>query len=205
MYGQFMGLIQRSLFVAWCIWCAGTSLYLRKAALASALIAFQIGNEPDQYSLSYFPHGWDLASCENRWEQFRTAVAAAVPVAVFAGPSCGGNETTWTVPFVAVPCGKQIALVTQHYYRGNGHSATATLKNLVSNDTTIVADYTALRDGLSTSKLPFRFSETNSYLYRGAARVSNAYASALWVIDHLFRIALGGGSGVNMQGGDQGY
>jgi hypothetical protein len=34
--------------------------------------------------------------------------------------------------------------------------------------------------------------------------VSDAYASALWVIDHLFHIALGGGTGVNMQGGESG-
>ncbi|MGC2401722.1 MAG: hypothetical protein WA510_18145, partial [Acidobacteriaceae bacterium] len=176
-----------------------------QASLGNVLLAFQIGNEPDEYSLSYFPVGWNLASYETVWEEFRTAVVDAVPGAMFAGPSCGGNETTWTVPFISGPGGKQIALVTQHYYRGNGHSATATAKNLVSNDTTIVADCTALRFATGGMSLPFRFSETNSYLYGGAPGVSNAYASALWVIDHLFRIALGGGSGVNMQGGDQGY
>jgi hypothetical protein len=53
--------------------------------------------------------------------------------------------------------------------------------------------------------IPFRFSETNSYLYGGSHGVSDAYASALWVIDHLFNIALGEGSGVSMQGGDVGY
>jgi hypothetical protein len=176
-----------------------------QSVLGSVLLAFQIGNEPDEYSLSYFPQGWNLAAYESLWESFRSAVAAAVPDAAFAGPSFGGDETTWTVPCIAGPYGKQISLVTQHYYRGNGHSATATVKNLVSNDTTIVADCTALRFATAGMKLPFRFSETNSYLYGGTPGVSNAYASTLWVIDHLFRIALGGGSGVNMQGGNQGY
>jgi hypothetical protein len=176
-----------------------------QSKLGPVLLAFEIGNEPDEYYLSYFPTGWNLTAFETLWEEFRSAILAMTPSAILAGPCTGGNITTWTVPFVLGPTGKMISLVSQHYYRGNGHSVNATVANLVSPDLTLIADCVALRSAVAGVQLPFRFSETNSYLYGGSPGVSNAYASALWVIDHLFHIAYGGGSGVNMQGGDVGY
>ena len=56
----------------------------------------------------------------------------------------------------------------------------------------------------STSGLPFRIAETNSFYNGGASGVSDSYASALWVIDDLFHIALGGGVGANFHGGGDG-
>jgi hypothetical protein len=176
-----------------------------QAKLGNALIGFEFGNEPEEYSLSYFPSGWDLAAYEALWQQFRSAVLSTTPSAAIAGPAAGGDVTTWTVPFVLGPNGQLVSLLTQHYYRGNGHSINATAANLVSPDPTIIADCVALKSAVSARNIPFRFSETNSYLFGGSPGVSNAYASALWVIDHLFNIALGGGSGVNMEGGDVGY
>jgi hypothetical protein len=173
-----------------------------QSKLGNVLIGFEIGNEPDEYSLSYFPTGWDLTAFETLWQQFRSSIVAVTPSAVITGPASGGHVTTWTVPFVLGPAGKLVSLLTQHYYRGNGHSANATVQNLVSADPAIIADCVALKSAVSVLKIPFRFSETNSYLYGGSPGVSDAYASSLWVIDHLFHIALGGGSGVNMQGGD---
>lgn len=176
-----------------------------QSVLGDVLIGFEIGNEPDEYGLSYFPNGWNLAAFEALWESFREAIVAMTPSAIITGPASSGNVTTWTVPFVLGPEGKRISLVTQHYYRGNGHSVNATVKNLVSPDTAIVADCVALKSAVSAANIPFRISETNSYLFGGSPGVSNAYASSLWVIDHLFHIAYGGGSGVNMQGGDVGF
>jgi len=173
--------------------------------LGNVLLGFEIGNEPDEYGLSYFPTGWNLAAFEALWEQFRSAIVETSPAAVITGPATAGNVTTWTAPFVMGTNGGQIAVLTQHYYRGNGHSVNATVANLVSTDTAIVADCMALKSAVAGVKIPFRFAETNSYLYGGSPGVSNAYASALWAIDHLFHIAYGGGSGVNMQGGDDAY
>ena len=176
-----------------------------QSKLGDVLIGFGIGNEPEEYFLSYFPSGWDLTAYEALWQQFRSAILSTTPSAIITGPASGGDVTTWTVPFVLGPNGKLVSLLTQHYYRGNGHSINATTANLVSKDLTISADCVALKSAVSVRNIPFRFSETNSYLYGGSPGVSDAYASALWVIDHLFNIALGGGSGVNMQGGDVGY
>src|SRR5882757_7905421 len=184
---------------------AAAEVAYAQSKLGTVLIGFEIGNEPDEYYLSYFPTGWDLAAFETLWQEFRSANLATTPSAIITGPASGGNVTTWTVPFLQDSTGKLISLATQHYYRGNGHSVNATVKNLVSADPNIIADCVALKSAASALNIPFRFSETNSYLYGGSPGVSNAYASALWVIDHLFNIALGGGSGVNMQGGDVGY
>jgi hypothetical protein len=176
-----------------------------QSKLGHALIGFEIGNEPDEYSLSYYPTGWDLAAFATLWQQFRSAILATTPSAIITGPASSGHVATWTVPFAEGPTGKLISLLTQHYYRGNGHNKKATAANLVSPDPNIIADCAALKSAVSALDIPFRISETNSYFYGGSPGVSNAYASALWVIDHLFHIALGGASGVNMQGGDTGY
>jgi len=176
-----------------------------QATLGNVVIGYEIGNEPDEYYLSYFPNGWDLSAFQALWEEFQSAILAATPSAVITGPAASGNVTTWTVPFILSSTGNLISLVTQHYYRGNGHNVNATVSNLVSADPNIIAECVALKWSEYVRKTPFRFTETNSYLYGGSPGVSNAYASALWVIDHLFRIALGGGSGVNMQGGDASY
>jgi hypothetical protein len=169
--------------------------------LGNTVVGFEIGNEPDEYSLSYFPQGWNLSAFIELWEQFRSAIVAVSPSAQITGPATAGDVTSWTVPFALGPTGKLISLLTQHYYRGNGHNVNATIANLVSPDPTIIAECVALKWSEYAQKIPFRFTETNSYLFGGSPGVSDAYASALWVIDHLFHIALGGGSGVNLQGG----
>jgi hypothetical protein len=207
---QFMALTNWKLLYALNLATSTPALAAAEAAyvqsvLGNVLLGFEIGNEPDEYGLSYFPTGWNLTAFETLWEQFRSAIVEAVPTAVITGPATAGNITTWTAPFVMGPNGGQIAVLTQHYYRGNGHSVNATVANLVSADNTIVADCVALKSSVAGVKIPFRFAETNSYLYGGSPGVSNAYASALWAIDHLFHIAYGGGSGVNMQGGDDAY
>ena len=50
----------------------------------------------------------------------------------------------------------------------------------------------------------YRMAEANSYYNGGSLGVSDAYGSALWVIDFLFSLAEGGASGVNLHGGGDG-
>ena len=176
-----------------------------QSKLGHVLLGFAIGNEPDEYFYNYYPNGWNITIFKQLWEEYRTAIHNAAPAAIITGPASAGNVSTWTVPFLHGPNGKLVSLLTQHYYRGNGHSVNATAAHLVAPDPQIVSDCFALEAASSQRGIPFRISETNSYLYGGSPGVSNAYASALWVIDHLFNIALGGSSGVNMHGGDVGY
>jgi hypothetical protein len=175
-------------------------------SLGESLYAIEIGNECDLYGNtgSYFAGNWTLPDFEQLWEQFRTAILAAAPDAVLTGPASASHVTTWTVPFGQYATSQQIALLTQHYYRGNGQSASSTAAELITPDTALATQLAQLEAGAQGLGIPYRLAETNSFYNGGASGVSNSYASSLWVIDHLFNIALGGGTGANLHGGGNG-
>jgi hypothetical protein len=173
-------------------------------ALGSSLIGVEFGNECDEYRGHYFPSTWNLADFETLWEQFRGAVLQAAPNVVLTGPGSAIDISGWTIPFGQKVTKAQIALLTQHYYRGNGQSPSSTDAVLVSADLKLQQDLKILAAGASSIGVPFRIAETNSFYNSGAPGVSNSYASSLWVIDHLFTIALGGASGANLHGGGSG-
>jgi len=172
-------------------------------SLGSTLYAIEIGNEPDLYGGHYFAT-WSLEDFEQLWGEFRAAIIQAAPTVQLTGPAAAGNIATWTVPFGQHVGSSEIILLTQHYYRGNGQSASSTVAELVSPDPTLIADLATLRAGAAAIGVPFRMTETNSFYNGGADGVSDSYASSLWVIDDLFNIALGGGTGANFHGGGDG-
>lgn len=172
-------------------------------SLGASLYAIEIGNEPDLYGGKYFP-SWSVADFEQLWGQFRSAILQAVPSVTITGPAAAGNVGTWTVPFGEHVGSGEIALLTQHYYRGNGQSASSTVAELVSPDPKLIADLVTLKAGAGAIGVPFRVAETNSFYNGGANGASDSYASSLWVIDDLFNIAQGGGIGANMHGGGNG-
>ena len=172
-------------------------------ALGSSLYGIEIGNECEVYGFSNYPmrNGWDLKRFEALWGQFRAAILQSNPGVMVTGPGAGSNVRRWTVPFAQDLGNHQIGLITQHYYRGDGRKATATVDNLLSPDSDLKAELSVLNSCAERLGVPFRITETNSFAYGGAPGTSNTYASALWVIDHLFTIALGGGAGANLHGG----
>lgn len=169
----------------------------------SALIGIEIGNECDGYGAtgSYFAGDWSLAQFETLWSDFRSSILARTPGVNVTGPASAGNESTWTVPFGKAITGSNMSLLTQHYYRGNGQSASATAANLLAPDTTLGNYLSILNSGANAAGVPFRMGECNSYYDGGAPGVSDSYASALWVLDFLFNCAQGGAAGVNFHGG----
>lgn len=171
--------------------------------LGSSLLGIEIGNECDGYGApgSYFAGNWSLAQFEALWEQFRSAILAATPGVSITGPASGSNVSTWTVPFGEAMTRNSISLLTQHYYRGDGESSSATVANLISPDSNLTNCINLLNTGADSIGIPFRLAECNSYFNGGAPGVSNAYASALWVLDFLFNSAQGGAAGVNLHGG----
>jgi hypothetical protein len=172
-------------------------------SLGASLYGIEIGNEPDLYGGNYF-QSWTLQDFELRWQAFRTAILGSTPHVVLTGPADATNIGSWTIPFGEYAGSAQIALLTQHYYRGNGQSPSSTDAELISPDPTLKSDLAELHQGSLAIGVPFRMAETNSFYNGGADGVSDSYASALWVIDHLFSIALGGGVGANLHGGGDG-
>jgi len=184
---------------------AAAEITYAQKSLGSSLAGIEIGNEPDLYGGNYFPKPWTYAEYIALWQSFADAILAAVPNAPLTGPTLASpsNIETWTVPFAQTEA-KAINLLTQHYYRGNGQSASSTIADLLSPDASLVSMLSNLAAISSGSGLPFRLAETNSFYNGGASGVSDSYASALWVIDHLFHIALGGAVGANFHGGGNG-
>jgi hypothetical protein len=123
--------------------------------LGSSLYGIELGNECDFY-------GWPLSRFETVWEQFRAAILPAAPDVLFTGPASGEHISDWTVPFGEFATMQQIALLTQHYYRGNGLSASSTAEELVSVDTALQGEGRQLRSAAVQIGIPWRMSETNS-------------------------------------------
>jgi hypothetical protein len=171
----------------------------------SSLLGIEIGNECDLYGSTYFSGAtWNLSTFETLWQEFRAAIVAQTPGVSVTGPADAGNESSWTVPFGQWATKSNITLLTQHYYRGNGQSASSTAANLVTPDPNIISDLATLDAGAAGIGVPFRISECNSYYNGGADGVSDAYCSSLWVVDFLFDCALGGSVGTNFHGGGNG-
>jgi len=174
--------------------------------LGSSLFGIEIGNEPDLYgdSGSYYAGNWSLSQLETLWGQYRTAILGTTPTANITGPADASNASAWTIPFGQTVTKSEISLLTQHYYRANGESATSTAQFLITADTTLVSELSTLNSGAKGIGIPFRISECNSFYNGGASGVSDSYASSLWVIDFLFDCAQGGAVGTNFHGGGDG-
>jgi len=176
------------------------------SVLGSNLLGIEIGNEPDEYGIpgNFFAANWTFEDYLARWNLFRSAILQSAPHVSITGPATGGGNhlTTWTLPFGQAVTATEITLLTQHYYRdyyASGGSPTAAF--LLSPDSQLTGELALLNAGAQQLGIPYRISECNSFDNGGVPGVSNSYASSLWVIDFLFDVALGGGTGVNMHGG----
>ena len=182
---------------------AAEAAYAAKA-LGPSLAGFEIGNECDLYhSNGLRPKAWTYTDFVKEWQTLRVAMHAAAPSAPFTGAAA--TSTSFSVPF-AKDAAADIVLLTQHYYRGNGQSASSTLTELLKPDPALITSLDALHTAATGNhvKQGYRLAETNSFYNGGAPGVSNAYGAALWMIDFLFTNALHGSSGVNLHGGGNG-
>jgi uncharacterized protein (TIGR03437 family) len=191
----------------------GTNLAQSTSALAAAEIAYavqslgsslygiEIGNEVDLYhSNGYFPATWGFSDYLTLWQSFATAIRQLSPNVPLTGPVAASNISGYVAPFAKAE-GRSVILLSDHYYRGNGQSATSTVDLLVSPDANIVTQAQEMLAVSQSVDVPYRFAETNSFYNGGAPNVSDSYASALWVIDHLFACASNGAQGINLHGG----
>lgn len=161
------------------------------------------------------------------WRGFADAVAGAAPEALLSGPDTGAYSTltytpnpatgvSWTQRLAADEAGSgRIADVTQHYYvGGNPGSITAeqAIANMLSPEWVTGAApgtqpggatytpypwlHTSNLAPVADAGLRYRLTESNDYL-TGVAGASNAFASALWALDHLHWWAAHGAAGVD--------
>jgi hypothetical protein len=169
--------------------------------------AFEIGNEPDVYNVFPWYHtksgrpvyargpGYNFGSFTTEFSHWR----AAMPAIPAAGPAFAELDWIGGLPqFLSAEPG--LTLLTIHRYPLRAGSSGATIPSLLSD---------ASSAGLARSLAPyvpaahsrgiaFRVDEMNSASNGGQKRVSDTFASALWVLDTLFNLANVGVDGVNV-------
>jgi hypothetical protein len=162
-----------------------------------------------------------------QWQAIAGAVTQAAPGIPLSGPDTGAFTTltyspgpddgvSWTERLARDERGSgRIAHITQHYYVGGDPGATTAqqaISNMLSpewvNGTAIGTQPTGTTyipypwlyqhnfAPVAAQGLRCRLTESNDYLV-GVDGASNAYAAALWALDHLHWWAAHGAAGVN--------
>jgi hypothetical protein len=167
--------------------------------IGDKLLAFEIGNEPDLFRGGHRPKGWAYSDYLVDYRQYKAAIRARLPEARFAGPDTAGS-TDWVESFSRDE-GQDILLLTEHYYLGPGGSEASTEEKMLGPDPKIASISKRLEAISSSSHLPYRICETNSFYNGGRPGVSDTFGSALWVLDYMFGLASAGAGGVNMETG----
>ncbi|HTT28035.1 MAG TPA: glycosyl hydrolase family 79 C-terminal domain-containing protein [Solirubrobacteraceae bacterium] len=186
------------------------------------IAALEIGNEPELYAgIPWYvtragqkgfgrPLTYNLAEYMKEFAK----IAGALPPVPLAGPSTGADA--WIAglgPLLAA--NPSLRLATFHAYaldpKGNafrGHDCSTAIGEPAHPSIGALLDSYAsqnlVRGALPyiaiahSHGIPFRIDEMNAITCAGAPGVSNTAASALWVLDELFRLVRAGVDGVNI-------
>ena len=161
-------------------------------ALGDRLQSLEIGNEVD-----LLPRFKAYDSYYEAYKEYKGAIRTGLPQADFSGPDVAGN-TQWAVDFAASE-GKDMKLLTHHYYRTGARRPEATIEVLLAPDPAFRAKLEKLQRTCSERGIRFRINEVNSFYGGGKLGVSDTFASALWCLDFMFQAASYGCDGVNLE------
>jgi hypothetical protein len=162
-------------------------------ALGANLQSFEIGNEVDlmrKYTRDYDAY-------HAAYLDYKAIIRTRLPRATFSGPDVAGN-LSFVEKFVATEW-SDMKLATLHYYRGGQRDPKSTMEKLLAGDEKFDARLQQLHNLAESHHIGYRINEVNSYYGGGKEGVSDTFASSLWCLDYLFRLAAHGCSGVNLQ------
>lgn len=164
------------------------------------LLAFEIGNEPDLFvHEEHRPAEYSYQSYLADYRRYKAAIRRRLPGAPFAGPDAA-RDSDWVTRF-ARDEGRDLKLLTHHYYRGGARDPRSSLEELLEPDPGLETMLAKMRQASKEAHVPYRICETNSFSGGGKPGVSDNFGSALWVLDYMFTLAWGGASGVNLETG----
>ena len=181
---------------------AAEALYVAQQ-LGSSLIAFEIGNEPDNTTY----RGVTPADFARSWRTIALAIQNAVPTARFVGPSTGvaSSAGTWSSAMMATNT-DLIYWDTAHFYMDG--PSTATMAELLgfsaTGDSYFNAEATGIQSVQGTYPQPWVINETSDIYDGGKDGISDTYGAALYALDFLFQAAEAGAYGVNFISGGMG-
>ncbi len=107
------------------------------------------------------------------YRRYKTALRAQLPGIPFAGPDVAG-KTEWVTRFAADE-GKDVVLLTHHYYR-EGQNPGSTIEKLLGVDPKLQPQLDQLRAASQSCGLPYRICEVNSFSGGGRPGVSDTMA-----------------------------
>jgi Glycosyl hydrolase family 79 C-terminal beta domain len=198
----------------------------RAALPRHGIAAFEVGNEPDIYSLAdwrafiegrrflrrggLLPSLPETLTASHYLRDFRAyarALDQVAPDVPLAGPALANpvHDMRW-VPKLIDGAPRSLGLVTIHRYPYTGclgrrdTSSYATIGRILSPaaSTGMAAGLRPLADDAHDAGLPLRLTELNSVNCGGRAGVSDSFATALWAPDALFALMRAGVNGVNI-------
>lgn len=169
-------------------------------ATRDALLALQIGNEPDLYSHNGLRNrNYGYPDYLREFQQFAGTIRKRLPNIPFAGPDAA-IQTNWTAEFADGP--ERPVLLTRHYYaEGPPSNPAATIQNLLRPNVRYEEMLRQLQRISNSARIPYRIVETNSCFGGGKPGVSDTFASALWGLDYCFSLAAHEAAGVNLENG----
>jgi hypothetical protein len=168
----------------------------------SALMALEIGNEPDGYANAGFrPSSYSYATYLPQYKQWSQGVTASstsnVPI---AGPVFGGDEWIVYAQPDVVDSTFKTEMITQHMYPGCYDPAKPLPTDFLLQPTSSTVRLYYLQPYAAAAHKvgsPFRLAELNSICNGGQPGVSDSFSSALWAIDIMFEDVNAGIDGVN--------
>ena len=177
------------------------------STMGDKLLAFQIGNEDDQFGGNpvFRQRGYNFDGYFADYGRFVQAIRKAVPDANFGGPDVATNMN-WVQRFAENPDNQAMFLSSHFYAMGPAKDPTMTAEFLLGPNARLAKQIDQVHQAVAASRgLPYRMTEGNSCFGGGKPNVSDAYASALWGADYLLQCAAAGYAGVNLHGGGDGY
>jgi len=93
-----------------------------------------------------------------------------------------------------------LKLLTHHYYR-EGQNPTSSMEKLLYTDPKLGPMLAELKAASQSCGVPYRICETNSFSGGGKPGVSDRFASALWVLEFMYKLAAAQCGGVNIETG----
>ncbi len=177
--------------------------------------ALEVGNEANLYSSLYWyetpagvkvygrPPGWDATQYLDEFGAVASALPQSVPL---AGPALGAPKFMNQVLEPLLAGQPRLTTVTFHSYPLNrcftprSSPMYPTIANLMKTSSSrgLAAGDRGFAQAAAVHGDVFRVDELNSVACSGKVGISNAFASALWVLDTLFAMARQGVTGVNV-------
>ena len=170
-----------------------------------AIVAFEIGNEPDLYG--YGPHaplpGYSPASYGRQYLRYARALATRRVPGTLAGPSLNGIHPPWVAAALA-DGGGTLRIITAHrypYWAGNtpGSPGYPSIAGLLSDSSTVASAATLQGEVAMTHAAGRTFRITEMGTSAGnVPGVTDTFATALWAPDAMLSMASVGIDGVNV-------